>query len=195
MKHYRFLQTPQSCNSCTLIHSPNKHTEFMCIFIILRLHTHPNSTVKKLVFWTSVLLSHTTLHIMETVYEASNVCIIALLFGENCLHMNITKFIYVIIYIAYSEWSEQEASSSLYFNISLKYAIRKSPRNEWDMSDSGTCWWCYLSDKKMYTTHNRNILFVASKGGGRERSVEKTWRKLSVHIKSLEYRIKLWKQH
>ena len=61
-----------------------------------------------------VLLIHTTLHIMETVYEASNVCITALLFGENCLHMNIMKFIYVNMYIAYSEWSEQETSSPLY---------------------------------------------------------------------------------
>jgi len=50
-----------------------------------------------------VLLGHTALNIMETVYEASNVCITALLFGENCLRVNITKFIYVNMYIAYSE--------------------------------------------------------------------------------------------
>jgi len=51
-------------------------------------------------------------------------------FGENCMHVNITKFMYVNMYIAYSEWSEQEASSPLYFNISLKYAIRKVQGNQ-----------------------------------------------------------------
>jgi hypothetical protein len=150
MEHYRFLQTPQSCNSCTLIHSPNKHTEFMYIFIILRLHIHSNSKVKKLVFWTSWLLSHTTLHIMETVYEASNVCITALLFGENCRHMNITQFIYVNMYIAYSKWSEQEASSPLYFNISLKYAIRKVQGNQNKLN--GTCQILVHADIIYWTT-------------------------------------------
>ena len=163
MEHYRFLQTPQSCNSCTLIHSPNKHTEFMCLFIILRLQIHPNSTVKKLVFWTSGLLSHTMLHITETVYEASNVCITSLSFGENCMHVNITNFIYVNMYIAYSEWSEQEASSPLYFNISLKYAIRKVQGNQNILN--GTCQiLVHLSYNKTYTTCTRDILFVASKG-------------------------------
>jgi len=95
---------------------------------------------------------------METVYEASNVCITALLSGENCLHVNITKFIYVNMYIAYWQWSEQEASSPLYSNISLKYAIRKVQGNQNILN--GTCQILVHADDVIYQEKKKCTLHI-----------------------------------